>query len=489
MLQPKPIYVSKGLLVIYYLMFALWVTAGYPFFVQLVSYDFFKAIDAKVVLFFEGSMMVLGLLLLRSKADMAIMGSFLVLNFIGTVVVNQLPLIEWFNGLRFYMTLIFLLPVMRYAMATPERRRFFMELMDRSLYLLLWLQGPTMIYQLWAYGGWDYGGGTLGFYQSGVCSELIYMISFYLMLRRWDYSKNYFRNLANNWLLIVLLYPSFLNETKASVFFMMLYFILLIPFNKKMIRSLLIALPAVVAMMWGFHYIYMQFYNNRGEVYDIFSLEYLDYYVLGDDISVDLMEMAFEKSDLDEEIDLQRGLKWAALPMIMDDNGAQSWIWGNGTGTDKGHSETEPSRFAQSYRWLLQGTMMTLEMILIECGIWGAIWFICAMIVLFNTGGPHQHNKRQMVLYLLGMLTLVVFYNTSMNILPFCIIFYYMAMVSSRWDEATELGNIRQGSPMITLGGIFHNVKLHSASPILSPADEAASSQQLQSIDENTDSK
>lgn len=457
----KPAYISKGALVIYWLMFTFWVLGVYPFLLQTVStFDLFEVVDGRLAILFEGGYIVLGLLLLRSRADMAIIGSFMVMNFIGTVIVNELPLIEWFNGIRFYCTLLFMLPVMRYAMATRARREFFVELMDRSLYIFLWLQGPCMIYQLVVYGGWDYGGGTLGFYQSGICSEMIYTISFYLMLRRWDYSRGYLSNLGRNWLLIVLLYPSLLNETKASLIFMVLYFIFLVPVNKKMIRTLALAIPSICIAIFVFYYFYQALYGNRAEQSDILTIEYFDFYVVGDESSMDLMELAYENSETDDDVDFQRGLKWAALPWLMDDKGSTSWFWGNGTGTDKGHSEEDPSKFAQSYRWLLQGTLMTLEMIVIECGIWGAVWFIAAMVVLFRGWYRHVRHQKQLTLYLVGLLMAVVFYNTSMNIFTFCLLFYYLAYLCSRWYIVEDFPNISSRGSVWTLGGIFTNVNL-----------------------------
>lgn len=454
----RPAFVSKGKLVIYFLMFTFWMLGVYPFIVQLFSYQVYQSIDLRVMGFFEMAYLVLGILLLRSKSDIWIFLSFLVMAFLDTVVINELPPIEVFNGVRFYLPLLMMLPVIRYATATRERREFFFELMDRSLYIFLWLQGPCMIYQLVVFGGWDYGGGSLGFGESGVCSELIYMISFYLMLRRWDYKQNYLRNIGRNWILIFLLYPSLLNETKASLLFIALYFICLIPFNKKMIKSLIITIPVVIGAIFLFNSVYQSLYGKAGRNTDILSKEYFDYYVLGDDISADLIEMAYEHSDMEENVDFQRGLKWAALPWLMDDEGAQSWFWGNGTGIDKGHSELQPSRFAQSYRWLLYGTQMTLEMLMLECGIWGVVWLIAAMVVLFRGWYRHVRHQKQLTAFLVGMLVAVLFYNTSMNIIIFCLVFYYMAYLSSRWDEVREFKNIDSSGKMMTLGNIFKPV-------------------------------
>ena len=454
-----PVYISKGALVIYWLMFTFWFLGVYPFLIQLDSYQLFLNVDGNVTIFFEGCYIALGLLLLRNRWDKAVVYGFIAIAFISTVLVNGLPVKEWLNGLRFYAPMVFLLPVVRYAFATRPRREFFMELMDRSLYVFLWLQVPCMLYQLIVYGGWDYGGGSLGFYQSGLISELIYVISFYLMLRRWDYSKNYFRNLVNNWILLFLLFPSFLNETKVSLVYIVFYFLLLVPVNRKFVKSMLITLPLLCFMIWLFNYFYMSVYGSRTESGEILTMEYFDYYVIGDEASFDIMELAYENADDSEDTDFQRGLKWVALPWLMDDHGAESWIWGNGTGILKGHSNDDPSEFAIPYGWLFQGTIMTLYMLILEIGIVGVVWFVFTYVVLFRKAAGRRRQK-QLVLYLIGLLITVIVYNTSMNYFFFTLVFYYLAYVSLYWEDAKVLGNISQSGSMISVGGVFKKVEV-----------------------------
>ena len=87
----------------------------------------------------------------------------------------------------------------------------------------------------------------------------------------------------------------------------------------------------------------MSVYGSRTESGEILTIGVFDYYVIGDEASFDIMELAYENADDSEDTDFQRGLKWVALPWLMDDHGAESWIWGNGTGILKGHSNDDPS--------------------------------------------------------------------------------------------------------------------------------------------------
>ncbi len=466
----KQYFISKGKLVIYWLMFTFWLLGFYPFLVQLSSYRLFETIDGRIMLFFEVAYIALGLSLLRKRADIWLTVSFMAIAFVSTVIVNGRPTIDWFNGLRFYVPMFAMLPIIRYAMATRERREFFIELFDRSLYIFLWVQVPCMLYQFVVWGGWDYGGGSLGFYQSGVISELIYTISFYLMLRRWDADKGYISNLFTNWVLVFLLFPSFLNETKSSFIFLVLYFFFLAPLNRKFWKTMLVMLPFMGGAIWLFNYFYMDVYGGS-EYGDVLSKEYFDFYVIGDPVTYDLMEIAYDKSEAEDDVDFQRGLKWVAIPWVMDDQGEQSWIWGNGIGLVKGRSDDNPTAINRDYRWLLQGTMMTMEMFILECGIWGVLWFVAAMIVLFRREDRRSSISRGMRWFMLGMLVSVIFYNTSMNIILFCLIFYYLVYLSTHWEYAEELGNINPHGFWLTLGGLFSNVKLPHSEEKCNDAD------------------
>ncbi len=110
-----PVYISKGALVIYWLMFTFWFLGVYPFLIQLDSYQLFLNVDGNVTIFFEGCYIALGLLLLRNRWDKAVVYGFIAIAFISTVLVNGLPVKEWLNGLRFYAPMVFLLPVVRYG--------------------------------------------------------------------------------------------------------------------------------------------------------------------------------------------------------------------------------------------------------------------------------------------------------------------------------------------------------------------------------------
>lgn len=437
LLQSDKLIVSKGRLATWAVLGLFWFLAVYPFLFQLTGYGNFDNILVKVNLFSEAFVIVLGCVTLRKRSDMILIGSFVVLTLFSSCIMHGIGLHQWFNGIRYYIAFLFTLPAIRYVMATPARRDFFIERMDRSLYIFLWIQWPCILYQLVMFNGWDYAGGSLGFYYSGVISTLIYLISFYLMLRRWNPDLSYGRNLLKNWMLIILLGPSLLNETKISFLYMGMYFFFLIPMNRKFLKNFLVFFPALLAVLGLAYYFYAALYSTRSDGREIFSLEYLEYYTLGDDVMLDLMEFAYDNSDDADGMDFQRGLKWAALPWILNEE-PTSWIWGYGIGQIKGVDDSNPTKMARNNQWLLQGTQMTFEILIIETGFLGVFWLLCAICVLFRSFYRHVRHQKQLCWYM-GVLTVVILaYNNAFNSIVFFIIFYYVAYLSSRWEWTVE---------------------------------------------------
>lgn len=432
--------IAAGRLVALIMLVMFWVNGTYAFVLQFgMNYaQFVSRFGNPITLLSETIVIALGLTLMRNKADIALTGSFLLLTIVVTAGVYGDSLQQWFNGIRFYSGYLFMIPIMRYLTETPARRLYFIHLMDKSLYIFLWLQGPAMIWQLAYYGGWDYGGGTYGVMYSGQVSTIIFVISFYLMSKRWDPVLSYAKNLRKNWILIFLLYPSFLNETKITFIFLILYFLLLVPMDRKFVRNMLIVTPVAGLFLVVCFWIYTQIYGTKENNMEIFTTDYIEYYMFGDDVMLDVIEMAFENSS-EFEYDMQRGVKFAALPMVMDRK-PESWIYGYGIGQVKGASIENPTPFYREYTWLVDGTFMSVAMLLIETGGIGIAWLIWYLVVLFrrNKKAGNRRNK-QLTVFMLLMTIMMLTYNTSLSMIQFYIPFFYIAFFGSRWEYVEDV--------------------------------------------------
>lgn len=431
--------IATGRLVAMIVLALFWLNGTYAFLLQFgMNYAQFVArFGNPVTLLSEVTIIALGIVLMRKRSDIFLSSGFMLLTFIVTVIVNDGTVQQWFNGIRFYSGFLFIVPILRFLTDTPARHRYFIHLMDRSLYIFLWLQGPAMIWQLIYYGGWDYGGGTYGVMYSGQISTIIFVISFYLMLKRWDPELNYGKNVKKNWILVFLLYPSFLNETKITFIFLILYFLLLVPIDRKFIKNILIVTPITIAFIGISFWIYTQIYGTQENNMDIFSTEYFEYYMFGDDVMLDVIEMAFENSN-DFEYDMQRGIKFAALPMVMDRQ-PSSWIYGYGIGQIKGSSIENPTPFYREYTWLVDGTFMSIALLLIESGILGIIWMVLFLIGLFRGKSDKLSRNKQLTVFMVILTIMMLSYNTSLSMIQFYIPFFYIAFFTSHWNMVSDV--------------------------------------------------
>lgn len=428
--------VRKSTIVIYTLLTAFWLTGLVPFFLQELGQDMAMRPILVVKNLCQIAVVLLGLFTLRKKADIAVVAIGFVLTYYSTCVLNPESFFTWFNGFRRYFPYLFFIPIVRWLWRDKSIRDRFLRIFERNLYIFLWLQFPCLAIQAIAYGMGDYGGGSLGWYNSGVISQLIYLISFYLMVRAWNPEKGYLANLGDNWILLLLLFPSFLNETKISFIFLILYFVMLIPFDRHLGRRLLVVTPLLFVLLAGSFLWYTTYVDLKGDVYE---KNFFKNYVLGSH----MMEFAFDllDSDVDTddvwESDYARGIKFALLPTLMDRGKPYNKWFGYGVGQFKGGSFTEKTKFAKHYEWLLRGTQTEMFNIIIELGYIGGallIAFWCYVFRFFKRLPKGLRNRRMQVWLGLNMLMMIM-YSPSFDQLPYVIIVLTMCFISSRWKE------------------------------------------------------
>lgn len=412
--------------------FALfWFLATYNFIVQEIAGREMPAIEFAGRLASQGIILVLGLWTLRKKFDIIVIAVFTIFTLIGTCYINGRPFSTWADGVRLYECLLFIVPILRYLLSDKQFRSYFVTRMDRNLYLFLWLQAPCIIFQASRYGNLDLVGGSLGYMMSGVISNLIYMVSFYLMLRAWDYKKSYLSNLMENKSLVFLLFLTFLNETKVSFIFLMMYFFFLIPMDKKFLKRFLSLLPLGIIMICGAAYVYISITGNRD---GITSQAKMARYIMGDDAALDMVENVMEKNYEFIGDDMARGLKFIITPAIMNRN-PPAWIWGYGIGIYKVGDSANKNEFARRYDWLLQGTVIQIHVIWLEIGLGGILLYILYWLSLFNVFSRRPVVNKQLLGFLATNVILVSIYNAPFLMISYCIIFFYMALLIDRWKE------------------------------------------------------
>ncbi len=388
-------------------------------------------VNTPVALLVDCAFILLGLCTLRSAKDIWVIISFLMLGFASTVLVNHMSMVEFINGSRDFIGILFLPPLFRYFFL-HDRNGEFREAMNKHLFLLLVLQAPCLVFQFLKYGANDAGGGTLGYGGSGIISMAIYIISFYLIRNKWD-SSNYLGSLKKNWIYIALLFPTFLNETKASFIFFALYFVLLMKPDRKMIIKLLMVSPVGILALILVGKIYL---NATGfESKEVFSFDILSEYLLTDDLDsqIELGQMVQDGIfDMDPEdawnVDIPRFSKLLLAPGILEDDSRGGLWFGAGLGQFKGYKSDNIPKFAQKYQYLLRGTQTWLFTLFVQLGILGIIWFIATTIWELYAREGNFPMATQTRILVSSVLLMILVYGDHLRYLSTCTVIYYVMM-------------------------------------------------------------
>ena len=372
-----------------FLMIGFWLIAGFGFIAEeilpplLGARTFFRLLSDLIFV-------CLGLKVLRKPGDIILILTYLLISFISTVAVNHLGIIYWINGIREFIGWMFIFPILRWFMQ-PEYKTNFVNSIDRFAYIYLWLQVPCLVFQFIKYGAGDTGGGTWGSGCSGIVSISICFVSYYLMTRRWDTGLSYWENIRNNKVLIFLLFPTLLNETKIVFLLIPLYFILLLKINRSFGFKVLAATPFLIAFFIGFGWLYLKASEQDND--QVFTTENISFYLTGGDDSLELLDVAEairDNPDISDDaeanlwtVDLPRILKIGIMGDSVDESAGGRW-WGAGGSLFKATTLLSPTDYAKEHEWMFHGTRPYVFFIFMQYGYIGLIWIFLAVLYLIN---------------------------------------------------------------------------------------------------------
>ena len=364
--------------------------SGVGFVVQQVDTPAMETLDHTVNLLADITILVLALLTIRHRFDWLILASFTLLTFMSTCMINHLSLATWVNGSRVFFGVLFVPIVLRYIWDDETRHDRFIARLDKHLYIFLLLMAFTMTIQYMQIGAGDYVGGIFG-PKSGIASICIYCVSFYLLRKNLD-TENILSSLAKNWRFIVLLYPTFLNETKISLVLIVLYFTLLIPIDRKLALRLILGFPLIVLVGLVGVTSYMAV-NQGSEGTNLYADDFVVNYLI-DDTDEAEVNANYALKYLDERTDIPRMVKIVLMVPTLEENQV-SLFWGLGLGLYKGGTTLEQTEFAIEYQWLIEGTSPYVFHIFMQLGWAGAIWTIL-LFLSFYLRKPPLYPRRDM---------------------------------------------------------------------------------------------
>lgn len=356
----------------------------------------------------------------------------LVVTYVGACFVNGLSLAFWANGVRDFLGIMLAYPVLCYFVSEPGRRRAFETALERHLIYFLLVQAVCVSYQFVEYGAGDHCGGSFGNWYSGQVSMCIYIASFYLVHKRIEPAAP-FSSLRHNWLPIVLLFPTFLNETKISFVLLALYIVLLFPLDRRYVARMMWIVPGALLLGWAA----LSVYTISTQVGDSnFTIDYLTQYVSLDDID-DAEGGAMWAINEGIAADVPRFTKLMYLPLLHEqDPGHEAMGWG--VGQFKGGKEMAVSDFAYEYDWLLAGSVPYVFHVHIQMGLVGivliALWLVILLFVAPSWSKGRDYNTQLLVVM---MVCVIMLYNDSLRNLWLCM--FLFALLASSWKPREEL--------------------------------------------------
>lgn len=408
-----------------------WVLTCYGFVVQFLPIP--ESVITILLIICDLSLLILGLATLRNKADIVIILSFFAISFTSTVIVNRLGFITYFNGIRDFFGLLFVIPVLRWFFDSKYKEQFIASV-EKQLKFWLYLQAFCATIQFFVFDTFDDVGGSMGDGASGFLSMFLYLVSFYFVRKNWD-SDHYFRSLKENLRYVILLYPSFLNETKASFLYILLYFVLLMKYDKTLLLKMIYIVPLSVAGLVLLFNVYCSITNQDPS--EVFSIDFLEQYMVAGDVDLDFtIEMAqkLQDGDFDDSlesewwtVDVPRYAKFAIVVPIMGSYPG-GYLFGLGVGHFKGSRLLGTTDFAKEYQWAIQSSRVWAFTVFMQLGLLGIVWFLAFIAYIFR-GNLYGPMAKRVQLFLMACVFVIFFYNETFRLPNLCMMMFFILFV------------------------------------------------------------
>lgn len=429
--------ISKNKLYITVFIVCFWIWATYGFISEEI-FPFLASLRLKLFLVLDVVILIVAFLTIKDKWSRVFIGLFIGYAFFVTCILANLGFLNFINGSRDYFSLL-MFPIVLYFVNSEDGSEF-KKRFDKTLYIFLIIQFVCIFFQFLKYGAGDHGGGSLGNGNSGIASILICIISFYFLQGKWNNRSNYFANIVENKFLIIMLLPVFFNETKVSFILILLYFILMIKYDKNSIFRLVISAPVIVFISILLLNLYTFATGNED---DVTSVEYYTESYLALEDSDEIIEMIETLDDgsleeWDTEVDLPRFTKLGFFPSLMESSGNNA-LFGAGLSHFKGGTSVEETQFAKDYQWYLSGTKLFSFYTLVQLGYIGLIGSIIYFCYCFGMGKKIPNRLIKLQIFLVVSTIIIFLYNNSFRFVPFGMVFFYILVRSQEMKNENIL--------------------------------------------------
>lgn len=417
---------------VFWAVFWVWGTFGF------LADDVFRPLQqarSAVLWALDAVMVMMACAVVRRRWAIVITMTFAALAWLITCRINHESTLFWINGMREFVGLLMVYPVMLYIMDDERSREQFLDAFDRQGLYFLIVQAFCIIVQLFKYGAGDLVGGGFGHYFSGQVSVTIYLISFFLLRRRID-PNHFLYSLGQNKVYVILLLPTFVNETKVSFVMLALYFLLLAPIDRKLLLRMVIIAPVVALLLWVGLFIYNYTTSLSQSGIHFSSVEDVVAYFVLDDLEKVEGDARWNMENNRGITDVPRFTKLAYLA-VLNEQEPGHMLTGFGVGQFKGGTQIATSDFARTYDWLLMGSVPYIFHIYIQLGIVGLV-LLQFYVVFLALKRPHWASGRDvnLQLMLLAVVLIVYLYNDMLRNLAFCLLFF--SLLAASWQRDNE---------------------------------------------------
>lgn len=331
----------------------------------------------------------------RSFSGVRLLAVFLLLSTITFLYTSErFGIIEHVNGIRESLYLFSAFIVVHDLYNSPMRATF-ARWMKWFLIIFAIVQTPVVVVQFLQYGASDYVGGTFGTRGgSGLVSQALFLICFYLIVRFASLADGSNFKIAQTLVFLPILIPCALNETKISFVLLGGMFVLMLLSRRQFYRAIpLLAIGGILGIVLNYYY-----FRTVEDTGDIFDPEYIEGYLF--------------TAPTEMGGDLPRFQRMPLMFKLMKGD-VGLYVLGMGYGVMGGGNVLGVSRLGRSLYYLVTGSRILLFRIWIQGGFLGVIVIAWLLFGSYFRRPRDLHTHRQFYRFLMFNLVIIWAYNEA----------------------------------------------------------------------------
>ncbi len=376
------------------------------------------------ILTFAGDVIMLALAVTAFGRNRGFYGQTMLYVFLGvstfTLLYNldRVGVLGHLNGIRESLFFLSSIVTVHDVLTSDEGGRF-RRWFTVLLVIIAVAQIPTSLRQFLQYGPSDWVGGTLGWGATNVVVQLLFLIVFYLaVLYAYDPEREQFRVFRIG-LLVLLLAPCAINETKISFIFLPVLMAAFIP------TSRLYRLVPVVVLGSALMYFLIVFYSaTEKDTSQVFDSRYLERYLFYDER---------------QTVDVPRFQKLMLTADLMAEDPVTFAI-GMGYGLFMGGNILDQSSVGRTL-YFLRGARMFFNTIFLQGGMLAAICLAIALFQFLRSRAPVSFAMTRFKWFLAFVLFAMWFYHDSLLNRTYALIVSYLIL----WTEQGGIDTQAEG--------------------------------------------